>query len=118
MKRIIVILIMTISVFSSCKKDDDNLIIGNWQTVKVGNKDFNYPIFSFKSNGEFSEQWSKDNTKRNGFYTLNGKELILNDDLMFEIVSLSHNKLVVFVSGRKNNDDPMIGGEQMTMKKL
>jgi uncharacterized protein (TIGR03066 family) len=80
-------------VFSSCKKDDKDLIVGKWQMVRIVEGNYDEDVSSeklywtFKADGTFSFQedtWVDDE----GTWSLDGKKLTLTMDGDSEVVTV------------------------------
>lgn len=121
---ILVALVIASSLFTSCSKDDDNKetsIVGSWKIVssieekfvnnvsegKTSNTidDKNYEIFTFNTNGTFTDYEVNENENGpltdTGIYKINSNKLLLNwegdsvsDTEEYEF-TLSANKLII-----------------------
>jgi hypothetical protein len=87
-KELFIALVLTVVVFSSCKKDDDftnpdNLVGTEWKSLDTDYSDEEYYLFKFNSK-TIVEEWTKnsDETKlyneMSGTYTISGNKITID----------------------------------------
>ena len=95
---VVLFCLATFTMFTSCSKSNEHLIVGKWVLTSESNDGVNWHDFIGPTGGLIYEFKSDGTVTSMGFisnYSIEGDNLIISDDnYPYEIITLSHSEMI------------------------